>query len=291
MDMVRRLGLWAQLIKFQHSVFALPFALMAAFLASPGWPGAGKLALIVLCMVLARNVAMTYNRIVDARLDAANPRTADRPIPKGQIGTASAWVFLTISAGGFVLACSLFYLWFDNPWPMIFAGPVLAYLCAYSWTKRFTSLSHLWLGLALGLSPVGAWIAIQPATVGYAVALLCVAVTCWTAGFDMIYACQDVEFDRQMGLYSVPARLGIAKALWLARTAHAVVICSLLALGWLSELGWLYYAALLVVAGLLLVEHCLVRPTDLKRINVAFFTINGAVSLILAIATIADILL
>jgi len=288
---IERLATWLELIKFEHSVFALPFALMATFMAAGGWPGGGKLALIVACMVLARTAAMTYNRIADAKLDAANPRTAGRAIPSGRISVRAAWALLAVSAAGFMATCGLFYVFYDNAWPVILGGPLLAYLCVYSVTKRFTIFSHFWLGSALGLSPVGAWIAIDPATLGWAAAVLCLAVTCWTAGFDILYACQDVDFDRRTGLYSVAAKLGIAKALWVARVGHAGTVGCLMLLGRFAALGWLYFAAVGVVAGLLIIEHALVRPTDLSKVNVAFFTVNGCVSILLALATIVDILL
>ncbi len=283
---------WADMIKFAHSVFALPFALLATFLAArPRLPTWSQLGLILLCMVAARSAAMTFNRIVDLRFDAANPRTAGRALPRGTITPRAAWVFFGAACAVFVLGCTGFYGRHQNPWPLRLCGPVLALLCLYSFTKRFTRWSHLGLGLVIAGAPVAAWIAVSPATLGAPAWLLLVTVACWIAGFDLIYACQDVEFDRTHGLYSVPAQMGIAAALWLARGLHLLAAVALVGVGWTAHLGALYYAGVILVAVLLVVENALVSPRDLSRVNVAFFTVNGIVGLALGILGVADVVL
>ncbi len=287
---------WAEMIKFSHSIFALPFALMAAFLAGRNIDGqhrpyAGQLGLIILCMVAARSVAMTFNRIADARIDARNPRTANRPLPADRLTIGAAWVFLAVWAIVFVLSCAAFAVWFENPWPIRLCGPVLLYLCGYSYTKRFTRLSHFYLGSAIAFSPVAAWIAIHPQSLGLAAVALMAGVTLWIAGFDIIYACQDIEVDRAEGLHSLPSRLGPGPALWIARGCHALTVVLLAALAALASLGWLYLLGVGLVAVMLVVENSLVKADDFSRVNLAFFTINGVVSLVLGGLAIADILL
>jgi 4-hydroxybenzoate polyprenyltransferase len=284
------------MIKLPHSVFALPFALMATFLAGRNVPHlhrpyGGQLGLIVLCMVAARSVAMTFNRIADARLDARNPRTRNRPLPAGQLTRAAAWAFFTFGGAAFIGGCLLFDVFYANPWPVRLCGPVLLYLCGYAYTKRFTHLSHFCLGSAIAFSPVAAWLAIHPSSVGGPAVVLMAAVTLWIAGFDIIYACQDVAVDRAEGLYSLPARLGIGPALWVARACHFVTVVLLAWLAKLAGLGWLYGLGVVIVAVLLAVENSLVRADDLSRVNLAFFTVNGVVSLVLGGLAIADILL
>ncbi|HPU27530.1 MAG TPA: UbiA-like polyprenyltransferase [Phycisphaerae bacterium] len=298
---LRLIGRWGEMIKFAHSVFALPFALMAVFLAArsawlagdaPGpYPRAGQLALVVVCMVAARSAAMTFNRIVDAALDARNPRTAGRPIPAGTITRRQAIVFLLAASGLFMLGAAGFYWFYANPWPIIFAVPVLAYLCFYSYTKRFSRWSHFVLGNAIAISPVAAWLAIHPASLGWPALLLMGAVTLWIGGFDVIYACQDIQIDRAEGLFSLPARMGPAAALWITRAAHAVTVVLLAAMIPAAGLGWLYTAGVIIVAGLLVYENALVHPDDFSRVNLAFFTVNGVISLLLGVLTIADCLL
>jgi 4-hydroxybenzoate polyprenyltransferase len=280
------------MIKFSHSVFALPFALLATFLAArPQLPTWAQLALILLCMVAARSAAMTFNRIVDARIDALNPRTANRPLPRGKISPAAAWVFLVTAVVLFVVGCAGFLWLGQNPWPLRLCLPVLALLCAYSYTKRFTRWSHLILGLGIAFAPVAAWIAISPDTLGPTAWLLLAAVTFWIAGFDLIYACQDTEFDRAHGLHSVPAKLGVAPALWLARWFHLITIAALVAVGYTAQLGWLYYTGVACVTVLLVVENAIVSPRDLSRANLAFFTVNGVVGLVLGTLGILDVVL
>lgn len=283
---------WGEMIKFSHSVFALPFAVLAAFLAArPAAPAAGQFALIVICMVAARSAAMTFNRLADATIDARNPRTAGRALPAGAISPAAAWAFLAAAAVVFVLACAAFRLLYANAWPLILAGPTLLLLCGYSYTKRFTRWSHVVLGLAIAFAPVAAWIAINPATLGLPAILLMAAVACWIAGFDIIYACQDVEFDRRVGLHSVPAELGIGGALWVARGLHLCTVAALVAVGAAAGLGTLYYVGVGCAALLLIVENAIVRPHDLSRVNLAFFTVNGVVGLLLGALGVLDVIL
>lgn len=294
-------GRWGGMIKFSHSVFALPFALIAVFLAGRSafqagdaphvYPRPALLALVVLCMVAARSAAMTFNRLVDADLDARNPRTADRAIPRQRITNRQAVLFFLACATVFVLACAGFWWLEGNVWPLVLAGPVLAYLCLYSYTKRFTALSHFVLGSAIGLSPAAAWIAVHPASLGLPALLLCATVTLWIGGFDIIYACQDVHFDEQVGLQSLPARFGIGPALWIARAAHAAVVALLVGLVVAAGLGWLAGVGVVIVAVLLAVENAIVRPGDLSRVTTAFFTINGLVSLVFGALVVVDVLL
>jgi 4-hydroxybenzoate polyprenyltransferase len=284
------------MIKLSHSVFALPFALMAAFLAGRniaglGRPSWGQLGLVLACMVAARSVAMTFNRIADRDIDARNPRTRNRPLQTGRLTPAAAWVFLAVAASLFVLGCAGFWFFYANRWPLWLCVPVLLYLCGYSYTKRFTRYSHFYLGSAIAFSPVAAWLAVHPESVGVEALVLMGAVTLWIAGFDIIYACQDLAVDREQGLFSLPARIGPGAALWVARGCHATAVLLLLLLGRLGHLGVVYYAGVALVAVLLIVENGLVRADDLSRVNVAFFTMNGIVSLVMGALTVTDILI
>lgn len=297
---VRLVRRWGEMVKFSHSVFALPFALMAVFMAARSawqagdavrpYPGLAQLALILLCMVSARSAAMTFNRIVDATIDARNPRTAGRPIPAGTITRPQAIAFLIVASSLFFAGCTGFYGLYGNPWPAILAAPVLGYLFLYSYSKRFTRWSHFVLGSAIAVSPVAAWVAIHPASLGWPAFLLMGTVTLWIGGFDVIYACQDIEVDRKEGLFSLPSRLGPACALWIARLAHVLTVALLMLLVPTAGLGKLYLFGVIVVAALLLVENALVRADDFSRVNLVFFTVNGAISLLLGMLTIADCL-
>lgn len=282
---------WAEMIKLGHSLFAMPWALLAAFMAAGGAPSAAQVALVVACMVGARSAAMTFNRIVDADIDARNPRTANRPLPAGQISRAAAWGFFVAACGLFAAGCLGFLVTDGNHWPIVLAGPVLAFLCLYSWSKRFTRWSHVLLGAGIGLSPTAAWIAVRPETLGWPAALLSAGVLFWIAGFDLIYACQDAAFDRSHGLHSVPARMGVAAALRLARVFHLLTVAALVLVGVAAGSGWLYFAGVGCVALLLVVENALVSPRDLSRVNLAFFTINGVVGVLLGTLGILDIYL
>lgn len=293
-SLIDAVRVWADMVKLPHSIFALPFALIATFLAGRQLehqlPSIGQVALIVVCMVGARSVAMTYNRIVDAAIDARNPRTAMRPLPAGRLSRRAAWGMLAVSALLFLLGCGGFMLFYSNPWPLRLSLPVLVVLCGYSFAKRFTKWSHLWLGLAIGLSPSAAWIAIHPASLGWEALLLSGIVCGWIGGFDILYACQDIDIDRKEGLYSLPSRLGARVALWIARGLHALTAIGLIGLGALAGLGVLYAAGVGVSIVLLIVENALVRPGDYRHINLAFFTINGIISCALAVTTILDII-
>lgn len=291
-SLISTIHAWGEMIKFSHSVFALPFAIFAAFLATrPALPSAGQLSLIVVCMVGARSAAMTFNRIVDAAIDARNPRTAVRALPRGRISRGAAVIFFVAAAVVFELGCLGFLVFHDNPWPLWLSPAVLAYLCFYSYTKRFTQWSHLVLGSGIAFAPTAAWIALNPAMLGWAAWLLMAAVMFWIAGFDLIYACQDIEFDRSAGLHSVPARLGVAAALWMARGFHVLTVLALLGVGWFAGLGVYFHIGVVCVALLLIVENAIVSPTDLSRVNLAFFTMNGVVGLVLGGLGIVDILL
>lgn len=282
---------WAEMIKLGHSIFALPYALLAAFMASRGAPRWEHLVLIVACMVGARSAAMTFNRIVDAQIDARNPRTAQRQLPRGLISRHDAWLFFAASCLFFAAGCAGFWLLDRNPWPLLLSVPTLAWLCFYSYTKRLTRWSHLVLGAAIAFSPVAAWIAIAPASLGWPAALLMAAVTFWIAGFDIIYACQDADFDRRSGLHSLPAALGVRSALHVARAFHTLTVLALVATGIIAGMGWLYFTGVACVALLLTVENAIVRHDDLSRVNLAFFTINGLVSVLLGVLGAADVLL
>ncbi len=291
---------WAEMVKFSHSIFALPFAMMAAFLAARAAfdagrlphprPTGGQILLILLCMVAARSAAMTFNRLVDARLDALNPRTATRAIAAGTMSRLQGTLFFLAAGLLFVAGCAGFLL-LANPWPLWLSLPVLAYLCFYSYTKRFTRWSHFVLGTAIALSPPAAWLAIDPASVGLPAVVLMGAVTLWIGGFDIIYACQDIDADRKLGLHSLPSRIGPARALWISRACHLGTVVLLLAMMGVTSLGWIYLAGVLLVALLLLIENLLVRADDFSRVNLAFFTVNGAISVALGLLTIADCLL
>lgn len=280
-----RISTVLEMIKFEHSVFALPFALVAALLAEragrAAWPAprtiAWQLCWIVVAMVGARSAAMTMNRIADLRYDAANPRTANRALPKGLLSLRFAWAFTLVSAGVLVLAA-----WQLNRLALELSPAALAVLFLYSYTKRFTAWSHIVLGFCLGISPAAAWIAVR-GSLDARMLILCAAVTLWVGGFDVLYACQDVEFDKQAGLYSIPKRFGVAGALGIARIMHVMMVLLLGWLAWSFTLAWPAWAGIVVVALLLSYEHSLVKPNDLGKINAAFFTINGYISLLFLI--------
>ncbi|MGB0716089.1 MAG: UbiA-like polyprenyltransferase [Phycisphaerae bacterium] len=290
---LQSVAVWADMVKFGHSIFALPFALIATFLAArhlegSGLPQWGHVGLIVWCMVAARSTAMTFNRIVDAQIDARNPRTASRPIPAGKISMSAAWFMLGLSGITFGLGCLGFFVYYGNTWPMLLSGPVLLFLCGYSLTKRFTAFSHFYLGSTIAFSPVAAWLAIDPGSIGWTAVTLLITVACWIGGFDIIYACQDIDVDRNEGLYSLPSRLGPHRALWIARVAHTVTAAGLIMIGQLEQLGMIYHAGVAITIVLLIVENALVKPNDYRHVTLAFFTLNGVISVVLAVAAIAD---
>jgi 4-hydroxybenzoate polyprenyltransferase len=272
-----------EMIKFEHSVFALPFALTGALLAAryaqipgamPGLPSWRQIAWIIVAMVGARSWAMTTNRILDLRYDRENPRTRTRALATGALSVSFAWTFAVAAAAVLVIAA-----WQLNPLALKLSPIALAVLIFYSYTKRFTAWSHVVLGFCLGMSPAAAWIAIA-GSLDARMLILCGAVTLWVGGFDVLYACQDIEYDRSVNLFSVPRRFGVAKALAIARGMHILMIVLLAWLAWSFHLPWPAWAGIVVVAGLLAYEHSLVSPTDLSRMNAAFFTVNGYISLL-----------
>jgi 4-hydroxybenzoate polyprenyltransferase len=278
--MKNRLKTVLEMIKFEHSVFALPFALTGALLAArygssaSRWPTLQQFLWIIVAMVGARSFAMTVNRIVDLRYDRLNPRTAQRPLVTGALSLQFAWTFTILSASILVFAASQL-----NRLALELSPVALAVLFFYSYTKRFTAWSHLVLGFCLGMSPAAAWIAIS-GSLDPRMLILCAAVTLWVGGFDILYACQDIDFDREVGLHSIPRRLGVARSLLVARAFHVVMLALLAWLAWSFGLPWPAWAGLVVVAALLAYEHSLVKAHDLSRINAAFFTVNGYISLL-----------
>lgn len=270
-------------IKIQHTVFALPFAVMSAFLAAGGMPEVEQLAWIVVCMVGARSAAMAFNRIVDARFDAKNPRTQERALPSGKVSVGSYWIFLMASSTLFV-----FSAWMLNPLAFYLSPVALAIVFFYSLTKRFTAYSHFWLGLAISIAPVGAWVAIRE-EISFTSLLLGAAVVFWLIGFDILYSCMDVEADRVNRLHSIPQRFGIELALKMAWASHAVMVVFLLALLEPTDLlGYIYIVGVVLVAVLLVYEHSLVKKDDLSKVNMAFFNVNGIISIGLMAFVIAD---
>jgi 4-hydroxybenzoate polyprenyltransferase len=304
-----RLTSYLELVRFSHTIFALPFVIMAALIAARtggiaavvtagtapagifGWlrPALG----ILLCMVSARTAAMAFNRLVDRAFDAANPRTASRHLPRGALGSGEVLALVVGSSAAFIASTLLFL---PNWLPLVLSLPVLAWLLGYSYAKRFTMLAHLWLGVALGLAPVAAWIALRGQTLLVApadilpAAILGLAVTAWVAGFDTIYACQDAAFDAAHGLQSLPARLGVPRALGVAAVLHGITLLLLALLpAAVPQLGAIYWGALAAITGLLVWEHAIVRPDDLSRVNEAFFHANALIGLVLLAAIAADL--
>lgn len=264
------------MIKFEHTLFALPFAFLGAVLAANGLPEWRQVLWITAAMVGARSAAMTFNRIVDRDIDAANPRTTNRELPSGKLSVGFAWVFFFVSVGVFFLAA------YSLNWLTLALSPVaLISVLGYSYAKRFTAFAHLLLGWALAISPTAAWIAVRGTIDSEVPLLLSLFVLMWTAGFDVLYACQDYEFDKKAGLRSIPARFGIKNSLRISRLFHAQAFIVLLLLYFVTGLGWLALAGVLAVAVLMIYQHTLVKPNDLSRMNAAFFTTNAFVSVIL----------
>jgi 4-hydroxybenzoate polyprenyltransferase len=273
------------MIKFEHTVFALPFAFIGALLAGKGLPPVRQSTWIAVAMVGARSAAMAFNRIADLQYDRLNPRTSGRALPQGNLSVQFALVFTLVMSSIFVFAA-----WELNTICFYLSFPMLAILLLYSYTKRFTALSHIVLGFAIGCAPLAAWLAIR-GEFGWPPVLLSAAVMFWVAGFDLIYALQDVEFDRKAKLFSLPSKFGIAPALRLSTLFHVATVLLLIATGILTNLGWIAYAGIAIVSGILYWEHRLVTPQDLSRINVAFFNLNGYVSVLLLLTFAGDILL
>jgi 4-hydroxybenzoate polyprenyltransferase len=270
-------------IKIQHTVFALPFAVMSAFLAAGGMPKVEQLIWIVVCMVGARSAAMAFNRIVDARFDAKNPRTRERALPSGQVGIGIYLAFLIASSILFI-----FSAWMLNQLAFCLSPVALVIVFFYSLTKRFTAFSHFWLGLAISIAPIGAWVAIRE-EISFISLLLGAAVVFWLVGFDILYSCMDVDVDRVNRLHSIPQRFGVAMALKMAWASHAVMVVFLLILlEFTVLLGPIYLAGVVLVAGLLIYEHSLVKKDDLSNVNMAFFNVNGIISIGLMVFVVVD---
>ena len=282
---LRKLRTTLDMIKFEHTVFALPFAFIGALLAGKGLPTAWQAGWIVAAMVGGRSAAMTFNRIVDRRYDELNPRTAGRALTRGTLSMQFAAGFTLVMSALFV-----FSAWQLNPLCFYLSFPTLAILLLYSYTKRFTSFSHIVLGFAVGCAPLAAWLAVR-GEFDWPPILLSAAVMFWVAGFDLIYALQDVEFDRKAKLFSLPSRFGIVPALRVSTLFHAATVVLLIGTAMLTNLGWIAYSGIAVVAGILYWEHRLVTPQDLSRINVAFFNLNGYISVLLLLTFAGDILI
>jgi 4-hydroxybenzoate polyprenyltransferase len=268
-----------ELIKFEHTVFALPFAYLGMVLAANGWPGWSKFFWITFAMAAARTLAMGFNRIVDREIDSHNPRTARRPLVTGEISLRTAWTGTIVSGAALVLAA-----WQLGPLTLVLLPVALLFLIGYSFTKRFTEYSHFILGFTDGLAPMGAWVAVCGSLFTKAdlpAWLLLVIVTLWIGGFDLIYACQDVEYDQKDNLYSMPARRGVAFSLRLSSVSHLVMVMILCVLGAVVDLGWIYWLAIGLIMLLLFWEHWMVKPDDLSRVNIAFFNINSVIGLAL----------
>ncbi|MCA1594310.1 MAG: putative 4-hydroxybenzoate polyprenyltransferase [Acidobacteria bacterium] len=278
-DAARNIRTTLEMIKIEHTLFALPFAFLGAVLAARGLPTWWQALWITLAMVGARSSAMAFNRIADREYDAANPRTSTRAIPAGALSVSFAWAFTLASAALFFLAAAML-----NRLTLILAPLALASVLLYSYTKRFTSLSHVALGWCLSIAPTGAWIAVRGALDSPLPLLLSLVVLLWTAGFDVLYACQDYEFDRASNLRSIPTRVGVARALWVSRLLHAAAFAALVGLYLLTSLGVVALAGVVATGALLIYQHSLVRADDLSRLNAAFFTTNAFVSVILLAA-------
>jgi 4-hydroxybenzoate polyprenyltransferase len=278
--MIARAGVYLESVRFQHTIFALPFAFAAMLLAAGGWPGWSTVALITLAMIGARTGAMAANRLIDAQLDARNPRTVSRALPAGLM---RQWEMLALAAAGFILLAIA--AWQLNFTALALAPVAVLLVSAYPYFKRFTWLSHWFLGLADAIAVAGAWIGVA-AGLDLAAVLLTLAMMFWIAGFDVIYACQDVEVDRREGLHSVPARFGIGPALWFSRVSHLIAVACMFALGLVAELSWVYWIGVAAAAGILVYEAALVRPNNLDNLQKAFFDMNGYVSMVFMVSVI-----
>ena len=285
MPLLKNLRTTLEMIKWEHSIFALPFALCGAMLAARGIPTVHQLLWISVAMVAARSAAMSFNRLADASIDAANPRTRTRALPAGELTHSFVRNFTLISSGIFVLAA-----WQLNRLTFLLSPVALAILLVYSHTKRWTRWSHLVLGFALGIAPAAAWIAVR-GSLDARILFLTAAVTLWVAGFDVLYACQDLDFDLQAGLHSIPRYCGISNALWIARLFHLSMLFLLAALVWAFGLGVFAVAGVIAVLALLAYEHSLVSARDLSKLNAAFFTMNGIIAVVFFVFLAADLLL
>ena len=284
MPVLHNLRVTLEMIKWEHSVFVLPFALSGAMLAAGGLPAGRQLAWIIVAMVSARSAAMAFNRLADASIDAANPRTQTRALPSGSLTPGFVAAFVTVSCAVFIFSAAQL-----NRLSLLLSPFALAVLLLYSYTKRFTRWSHLVLGFAMGMAPSAAWIAVR-GSLDPRILLLTAAVTFWGGGFDILYACQDYEFDRQTGLHSVPRYFGIGKALWISRAFHLVMLLLLISVIGAFGLGKLAIAGVIAVSLLLAYEHSLVSPEDLSKLNAAFFTMNGVISMVFFVFIAGDLL-
>jgi 4-hydroxybenzoate polyprenyltransferase len=281
---LRKIGTTLEMIKWEHSIFVLPFAMIGAMLAAGGWPPVSNLIWIIVCMVAARSAAMAFNRWADANIDAANPRTASRAIPAGLLSRGFVGSFTLVMAAIFILAA-----WQLNRAAFLLSPVALGIVLAYSYTKRFTRWSHLFLGLAMGIAPSAAWIAVR-GTLDPRILLLTAAVLFWGAGFDVLYACQDFDHDRRVGLHSVPAAMGIPAAFWVSHGMHLVALALLILLAKAFALGPVAWLGVALVAALLLYEHLIVSPRDLRKLNAAFFTTNGVIAILFFAFVATDLL-
>lgn len=285
--MFNKAKIFLEMIKFEHTLFALPFAFMGAMLGSvvvfghmPSW---GQIGWVIVAMFGARSAAMGLNRVIDKAIDAKNPRTATRAIPKGLISSREVWIFIVFS---FIL---LFVASFRLDPIAVKLLPIAVFLLVfYSYTKRFTWLCHLVLGMTIALAPLGGWVAITGEFTLTAV-ILYISIAFWIAGFDIIYACQDVEFDQEENVHSIPRRFGVGTSLWISRLFHVVTAAGLLSLAWLTELGIWYFVGVIISIAILFYEHFIVKPTDLSKVNVAFFTMNGTLSVVVFAFTLVDL--
>ena len=285
MPFLRNLRVTLEMIKREHSIFALPFALCGAMLAAGGMPTAAQLGWIILCMISARSAAMAFNRLADAQIDAANPRTATRAIPAGVLSGKFVGAFVVVSCAIFMAGAAQL-----NRLTLVLSPLALSVILLYSYTKRFTRWSHIVLGIALGIAPAAAWIGVR-GSLDPRILLLTAAVTFWVGGFDVLYACQDIEFDRAYALNSVPQAWGVARAMWVARALHVLMLGLLIALVIVFGLGKIAFAGVALVALLLAYEHSLVSSSDLSRLNAAFFTMNGVISVVFFVFVATDLLL
>ena len=284
-SLASRVRIFARMVKVEHSIFALPFAYIGVFLAAGAWPGWRVLVFLTLAMVAVRSFAMAINRLADVKFDRSNLRTQDRPLVTGEMTTSQGWTLCAFTAAVFVLSCAGL-----NSLCLILSPAALAWAALYSWSKRFTWMTHFWLGSVLGLAPVGGWLAYDPVFTVTAV-LFALGVTFWVAGFDILYSCQDETFDRQAGLNSIPAIFGTPAALGFSTLSHVIAALFFFLAGWSAGLGMIYVLVWAVISGVLIWEHTLVSADDLSRLNMAFFTLNGIIAVILWAGVLADLFL
>ena len=280
--MLKKIVLYFKFIKFSHSIFALPFAFVGALFAANGIPSLEKIFWIIIAMVGARSGAMSLNRIIDCKIDAANPRTSSREIPTGKVKIAEAFIFAITAFAIFVLAAYML-----NPLCFKLSPFAIGVLALYPYTKRFTSLSHFVLGIALSMAPVGAWIAVK-GTLDFEIFPLAVSVVFWLAGFDVIYALQDLGFDKSFGLYSIPQKIGIKNTLLVSAVFHLITVALLVYTGTIFLMGLFYWIGILIAAALFVYEHTIIKPSDLSKLNVAFFNMNGYISVTVFVFTLLD---